>query len=91
MSIELDECQFWVKSMDCENELDPTEALHQKILLYCISVIAWAITKILYIKGLLQNLDSGLDWTGLWTHSFSLHELKENNLIVSLVHDLDSA
>ena len=64
VSIEQDGCQFWVKSMDCENELDPTEALHQKILLYCISVIAWAIAKILYIKGAFTKpgLWTGLDW-----------------------------
>ena len=66
VSIEPDGYQFWVKSMDCENELDLTEALHQKILLYCISVIAWAIAKILYIKGAFTKPGLWtLDWTGL--------------------------
>ena len=55
MSNEQEECQFWVKSMDCENELDTSEAIHQRILLYCISVIAWAVTKILYIKVCNEN------------------------------------
>ena len=47
-------------------------------------------THIPTMRGPLQDLHwTGL-WTGLWTHSFSFHELKENNLIVSLVRDLDS-
>ena len=53
-----------------------------------ISVIAWAIAKTLYIKGAFTKpgLWTGLDWTGLWTHSFSLHELKEkySNCITGL-------